>query len=57
MRTDSAEGDGLGAKEHEVVAVLHARDDAIAVEVFADGFAEAFIVSFGELHSASIVFT
>lgn len=37
-RTNTTEGDGLSPEEHEVIAVLHARNHAVSFEMVVHRF-------------------
>lgn len=47
--------DGLCPQEHEVIAMLHACNDAIPLEILPHGSGQHFVISFPELHPTTKV--
>lgn len=53
--TNTAERDGLGSEEHEIVAVLHASDYTISVEVLPHRSRQCLVICFCQLHSSTVI--
>ena len=55
--TNAAKTYGLCSEEHEIVAVLHAGNDTISIEVLLYRGSEGFVICFWKLNSATIILT